>query len=1108
MSVASTLYGYHVQYLYTLYRMLESADSKEVFMPEGREDLDIYLCGKIIETVQVKCYSGTIGYANLFSKAKSTSLFSRGKDSLDANSEVKISFVAVGHGNDKGLISDKLTKVSSLVKLLKKEESLHLDYASSKKLASKILWQSKSETELENYVESVLKNRFPSIDPLIVKDYLLQWICYLVINRKSATYDDLCCQVGRIIEFTVRQKEFFTQFGLTVIPLFQSDYQEDANSETSYYQGVSAKEIHIAKNYDVVREEKLQQLYDKLKDNSLVFITGVSGSGKSSLAYRFLKICGCPLRYEIKYVNQNNISQIIATIKNISKGLKSEAFVYVDVQPYDTSWIQVVNEIEDTPFVKCIVTIRQDDWNRCFNKINTNLHYSTLAVDLTEFEAKDIFDNLCERNLCRIDIFDEAWNDCGHPQTLLEYVYFLTQGVPLRSRISGQIASLDKDNAFLLQYVAVSNILQGNISVDAIRNLCHLSPIEFSRCIDQMKGEFFDYNDDGFSDVHPIRTHIIVEEIFRNYRKGLEEIGMELFEHINENTNPLFLMTLLDEGKYTPDSLLRELDGKKINSMQAYIVARTLVWCGIKHYIDNNQAAFDWLRQTAPLCWQYLVPVNFTEIELDEPVDTMFGIHIGITMDDVRKRFSSQTEVFYFLRRWLDSSIFLEKPNEWRDYYWLAKFLTICNLQLSYRPDFSEFKIEAENSNDLDEMADVLLGLKLAGYDSTTYNKLEENFVKLFRIQNNILEFDICANEVKCISFFDYFTAGEQYGNGDMMHNINMHHIDLLRKAFPNADVYHSEIIKDDIFKDIDLPFEKHISRGNLPLDEMQEPRIMMVHLYERSYVLPSRKAYCDQLITLRKLFVDVIKEYWQAIDEIHRVDKVHNVKMDLAYKNVCDKILNTNIELPISEINRFGLGYEKNKEENGDVKSSKDNLKELNSLYSHYSTCLTIFFRQCYQPSLGFINEVQRMIMLLSDGQAKMTKMQNLFHQVFDGYVDAIEIKQLDERENQQMLCLITVYHCLAQKQPYMSCRQLLKQIKPKKQADCQTFDINDNASQNNSVSIADAIENLELLRNIQLNNIYSRCPHLDDLSTHIVDKYLKRYDDAIENMRRSYQL
>ena len=40
-------------------------------MPEGREDLDIYLNDQIIETIQVKCYSGTIVYSDLFSKGKS-----------------------------------------------------------------------------------------------------------------------------------------------------------------------------------------------------------------------------------------------------------------------------------------------------------------------------------------------------------------------------------------------------------------------------------------------------------------------------------------------------------------------------------------------------------------------------------------------------------------------------------------------------------------------------------------------------------------------------------------------------------------------------------------------------------------------------------------------------------------------------------------------------------------------------------------------------------------------------------------------------------------------------------------------------------------------------
>lgn len=112
---------------------------------------------------------------------------------------------------------------------------------------------------------------------------------------------------------------------------------------------------------------------------------------------------------------------------------------------------------------------------------------------------------------------------------------------------------------------------------------------------------------------------------------------------------------------------------------------------------------------------------------------------------------------------------------------------------------------------------------------------------------------------------------------------------------------------------------------------------------------------------------------------------------------------------------------------------SAKDNWKKLNSLYSHYSTDLTIFFRQCYQPSGGFINDVQRMTMILLDAQDKLKKLQSLFHQVFDSYVDVVEIKQLDEREKQQMTCLIAVYNWLAQNQPYMLLQAVIKADKTK---------------------------------------------------------------------------
>lgn len=87
--------------------------------------------------------------------------------------------------------------------------------------------------------------------------------------------------------------------------------------------------------------------------------------------------------------------------------------------------------------------------------------------------------------------------------------------------------------------------------------------------------------------------------------------------------------------------------------------------------------------------------------------------------------------------------------------------------------------------------------------------------------------------------------------------------------------------------------------------------------------------------------------------------------------------------------------------------------------------------------------------------------------------------------------------------KDKFILCRQLLKQIKPKKLTATQTSEVNNEVIDNPSQTIVDSIEDLENLRNMQLRDIYNRCSHLDDLSIQIVDKYIKRYDDTIEGRR-----
>ena len=52
-------------------------------------------------------------------------------------------------------------------------------------------------------------------------------------------------------------------------------------------------------------------------------------------------------------------------------------------------------------------------------------------------------------------------------------------------------------------------------------------------------------------------------------------------------------------------------------------------------------------------------------------------------------------------------------------------------------------------------------------------------------------------------------------------------------------------------------------------------------------------------------------------------------------------------------------------------------------------------------------------MTILLMEAQGTMKKLQSLFHQVFDDYVDVIEIKQLDERESADVVpyCRLSMF-------------------------------------------------------------------------------------------------
>lgn len=182
MNIQSTLHGYRVQFLYTLYRMMRSGNLQEVFVPEGKEDLDIYVEGVLKEYAQVKCHAGTLTYRDLYSTERKTSLYSRAIDSIGENPNVKVTIISIN-----GIISDELTDRAKLKRKLKGDPELKLKERDAKNLAMIIDAAVVNEQEMLSVISSELKSRFTEIDTILNIRLLTQWI-YEAAQNCSAEY--------------------------------------------------------------------------------------------------------------------------------------------------------------------------------------------------------------------------------------------------------------------------------------------------------------------------------------------------------------------------------------------------------------------------------------------------------------------------------------------------------------------------------------------------------------------------------------------------------------------------------------------------------------------------------------------------------------------------------------------------------------------------------------------------------------------------------------------------------------------------------------------------------------------------------------------------------
>ena len=1014
-----------------------SENLQEVFVPEGKEDLDVYVDGVLKECIQVKCHSGVLTFGDLYSAGRKTSLYSRAIESLGKNPNVKVKIVSIN-----GKISDVLTNKEKLKRKLKSDSELKLKGRDAKNLAKIIDATVFNEQEMISAISLELKSRFSEIDTILSIRLLTQWIYEAAEQGERITIEDLEQEIRNIGVFQSQMQAFHHQLGYAIVPLFTGNglagYDEKALSN-EFYDGVSAKPEHIMAGLDIERGDVENDVETAFRKSNIVIVHGLSGAGKSTFAYRYIYEHASAMAYEIRNCNLKNVNDVLVSLSAITNGLRIPAMFYFDVNPSNPEWIEAISVLAGRKDVRCLVTMRQEDWNIQYPRISSTFKFEDITLELHREEGVRIYNRFLEKDVVVRRSFEVAWEETEQSGNLLEFIYSLTHGDTLENRIKAQICRESEPNKRLLRYIGTTNFLGGNINLDGLLQLSGLNMEEVSSSIDNLQHEFFRVEDNVIKDIHPIRTKFVVKALFNNKSSFLKSTAMEIFDNIDIPDGHLYVLRMMKECRITVDELISDFSNKELSTNQAYSIARALLWCGIYDYERKHKELIDELNNQVGSLWEYFLPMNFTGIDIQKSMSDLTSINPNFPdTTEILSRFNNQQEIFFHLERWLNCRNFRFHPTSHQEWFLLSKFLTLVSwvnnkdIEIIGAPECRTVELES-----LEECAQILLGLKSAGrYDLVL--DYEKQFIIRLRKDYNIVQFKKEKQSLQMMSFIDYNDNSSNRTDdykGFITEQVNMRIIDLCRCAFPEMEEYCSEIIKDDLMSLFeDMPTLKHIKRENLPLDEMREPTTVLCNLYKKDTGIDNRETYANLVLQKRKDYLRANKIVTDFLDEWHKNPKIAFKGYTKLIQELAELVDKTEFSIPTSEISEFGYGRSHNQFLDIDKSLNKKKLDDIYHSVDKYFLGLRTFFYQFPKAIANEDNFKNTASANLFDTMMMLPSLQSSFSNVFGKYVSTDKLEQIQEKENRSIKSLWVVWESLRDRPDYNSVSHLLQRYEQMK--------------------------------------------------------------------------
>jgi|GEM_PF-1585961 len=1054
----SALKGYRVQFLYSLFRVLTYTEFKCVFRPEGEyEDLDVYNDkGEIIEIIQVKNLKDKLTLSDILSLANTNNFINRALKIYKEKKTPKIKLVSFGDLNDD--IKDLGLKTFT-PKFKDKLAKLHLNKIDIQILEDNFEYEILNEQKIKDEIkQNIAKwNSFVNIE--ITFDLLIYWIYYAAEKQNKITPSIFKGQFDKICKFQSERISFSHTYNTLIRPINNEVDSEDlARLKIDFYQGISATYKHILAEVDVPRKHKLNEITNAFKETNIVFIHGASGQGKSTLAYRFLKdYCSDSTVFELVQLPENiqTVYEIINSLEGISKGITFPITIYIDIEPGNKQWVNILKELASKKNFNFIITIREEDWNTI--EVGDKFRFSEIELYLDKTEAELIYSSL---NLHKKDLkftnFEDAWDAFGGNGPLLEFVYLITQNESLRSKLKYQIDRMRLDSSTgsekikILRYIVLADCFGSKVKYRELAQFLKNDNTGFY--IDSLQKEFlikFSDNRSYIIGLHPVRSEIIKSMLFDNEVFVESVYALDSIEFISEDSTLNFLRNAFRYSNLSPNLLIEKLKSYQLEKWQSYLlIFKSLLWKGIDDYVNNNIEILNHIYEDYNNSWIVVVNFDFSDIMNGQSMmenSTLFGEEQSQYAKSLNKKLSDKKDVFKYCLTWITSikqiNIIPECKDDWDSLglflFWLD-YLKINDISI----DYERFNLKSTLINQTaDVLSHVLYALKTYNKFSLKHSKAVENiFLERLSIDYNIISIEQKKSTISCYYLFDLIDESTDTEESDFVNAKSVKILELLRYAFPDKDLFETKGVGHEfsILPDNHDSSIKKIKKINLPLPQLIEINSTFINLFNYSKRSKSWKEYVDIVIERRLFLVEVLRRLVTAYNLSHKSKNYQPLSEYILnyYENYQPIIKKKSIPLfPKIIIDEWGNYSEGNSKPKKDFIESFDKKERLQvfavrkyvdfrRFYNDFDLSINNFIWQSAENIFKKLESIIKNEELDITGSARISlvanlykayetfnEFQNAFKYHFEKYVNPTILSNLEKEENYTISILCYLY-------------------------------------------------------------------------------------------------